>query len=70
MNHATNAGKALADAYAAKLIEIHVAAQKFGMSDMTFLRFRRRHGVPRLPGKRVHVDDVINGLERGRGVSR
>jgi hypothetical protein len=56
----------LAADYAARLLKIPAAAKQFGMSASTFLRFRNRHGIRTLRSDQVHVDDVINALERER----
>jgi hypothetical protein len=58
--------EALAIEYAAKLLPIRVAADKFAMEPKTFLRFRHRHNIRTLPGNKVHVEDVIQALERER----
>lgn len=55
-----------AEQYTANLLTLPEAAQKFGMSASTFLRLRRRHCIAILPGKRVHVADVIAALEKER----
>lgn len=56
--------------YADQLLPIPAAAKKYKMSTRTFLRFRRRHGLPTLPGRNVHEQDVINALQRERGISQ
>jgi hypothetical protein len=53
-------------AYAAKLLSIETAANKFFMSRSTFHRFRIRHAIVTLPGGRIHEDDIIAGIERER----
>lgn len=62
----SKAGEVVAEAYAAKLLTVTVAGEKFGLSRTTFCRLRRRHKIPLLPGLKVHVDDVIAALEKER----
>ena len=52
--------------YVAKLLTVSEAQSAFKFSESTFLRFRQRHKIQVLPGKRIHVDDVIAGLDRER----
>ena len=52
--------------YVAKLLTVSEAQAAFGFSESTFLRFRQRHRIQLLSGKRVHVDDVIAALDRER----
>lgn len=53
-------------AYTAQLLPVAKAAKMFGMSASTFLRLRQKHGVQSLPGRRVHVDDIISALQQER----
>lgn len=55
-----------AEEYVAKLLTVSAAQAAFGFSESTFLRFRQRHRIQLLPGKRVHIDDVIAALDRER----
>ena len=52
--------------YAAKLLPISKAQALFGFKISTFWRFRQNHRIPILPGKRIHIDDIIAALERER----
>lgn len=62
-------GQHIARMYAAKLLDVGVAAKAFGLSLATFHRLRRRHGIKTLIGQKIHVDDVINALEQERKCS-
>jgi hypothetical protein len=55
--------------YLSKLVTIAEAQERLGMSKATFWRFRTRHGVAVLTGRKVCIDDVINALDRERGLS-
>lgn len=52
--------------YVSKLLTVSAAQAAFGFSESTFLRFRQRHRIQVLPGKRIHTDDIIAGLDRER----
>ncbi len=54
------------EAYTGRLLSIPDAARLFGLSKSSFLRFRKKHGVKTLPGKRVHIADIIAAMERER----
>lgn len=54
--------------YVDRLLPISDAAKKYGMSKTAFWRFRRRHKLATLPGRRVHEDDVIAAMNRERGI--
>lgn len=56
--------------YVAKLLPVGVARELFCMSQSTFLRFRHRHKIALLPGRRVHISDVMAALERDRRLPR
>jgi hypothetical protein len=56
----------IAENYAAKLLPVGVAAKLFGLSLPTFWKLRRRHGIVLLVGRRVHVGDIIDALEKDR----
>lgn len=55
-----------ADEYAAKLVTATEAAKRFKMDRATFWRFRKRHHIRLLTGRRVHLDDVVRGFESER----
>jgi|GEM_PF-5774738 hypothetical protein len=55
-----------AEAYAAKLLTVSEAQAVFKFKESTFLRLRKKHKVQLLPGKMVHVDDIIAALEHER----
>ena len=52
--------------YAANLLTISKAQAAFGFKYQTFRRFRKYHQIPILPGKRIHIDDIIAALEKER----
>ena len=52
--------------YVTKLLPVAEAQVAFKFSESTFLRFRQRHKIQVLPGKRIHIDDIIAGLDRDR----
>jgi len=54
------------DNYARRLITIQAACAEFGLGRTAFWNFRRRHGIQKLSGGRVHRDDVIRGFEDDR----
>jgi hypothetical protein len=55
-----------AQEYAVKMLTVSAAVSAFGFSTSTFMRLRRRHKIQILPGRKVHVDDIIAALERER----
>jgi hypothetical protein len=52
--------------YVAKLLTVSEAQAAFKLSESTFLRFRQRHKIQVLPGKRIHIDDIIAAMDRDR----
>ena len=56
----------LAPEYSEDLLTLRQAEALFKMSRNTLDRFRRRHGIKLLTGKKVHKGDIIAGFEAER----
>ena len=53
-----------------ELISLEEAERQIGLSRTAFWRFRKRHRVRVLPGRRVNVDDIIDAFTAERGGKR
>jgi hypothetical protein len=52
------------------LIPLDEAERHVGLSRTAFWRFRKRHRIHVLPGRRVNVDDIIDAFAAERGGKR
>lgn len=62
MQHAWDDARSLT----ARLVSIESARVQFGMSRAAFWRFRKRHRIALLPGRRVYIDDIVEAFEAQR----
>lgn len=58
------------DNYVSKLLSIEAVLTRFDWSSSTWKRFKKRHNIQTLTGDKIHVDDVIAGIERERKLKR
>lgn len=49
-----------------RLVSIEVARAHFGLSRASFWRFRKRHRIRVLPGRRVDIADIVEAYEAER----
>lgn len=56
-----------ATTYVKALVSVDEAMKLFGFKRTTFYRFRAKHHVPVVLGRRVHVGDIISACEIERG---
>jgi hypothetical protein len=48
------------------LLNLSTAEAQFGFSRASFWRFRKRHRIHLLPGRRVNIDDIIEAFDAER----
>lgn len=53
-----------------KMQSVDAAAKAVGMSRTVFWRFRKRHSIPMLSNRKVHMDDVEHALNVERGLAK
>jgi hypothetical protein len=59
-----------AEALKKTLLTLKAAEQEFGFSRVSFWRFRKRHRIHLLPGRRVSTEDILAGFSADRAGQR
>ena len=59
-----------AEALKKTLLTLKAAESEFGFSRVSFWRFRKRHRIHLLPGRRVSIEDILAGFSADRAGQR